>query len=117
MVSPISGKQQVRFLKRFFTGKTLFALVFVCTAALGVLFAAYLLIRQDRVELITQFQSERLKQVNEARRLLVDDLESIDRDLEELSRLLTEGEGADHEAEVRASLTFIDQYKEVALYD
>src|SRR3954469_7043048 len=117
MVSPIGRKPQVRFLNRFFTAKTLLALAIVCVAALGVLVAAYLLIRQDRVELVTQFQSERLKQVLEARRLLLDDLESIDRDLEELSRLLTEGEGADHEAEVRASLTFIDQYKEVALYD
>ena len=53
MVSPIGRKPQVRFLNRFFTGKTLLALAIVCVAALGVLVAAYLLSRQDRVELVT----------------------------------------------------------------
>jgi two-component system sensor histidine kinase/response regulator len=117
MVSPIGRKPQVRFLNRFFTGKTLLALAIVCVAALGVLVAAYLLIRQDRVELVTQFQSERLKQVLEARRLLLDDLESIDRDLDDIAGLLTRDPANDHQPEVRAVLSFIDQYKMVALYD
>ncbi|MEP7120531.1 MAG: response regulator [Byssovorax sp.] len=112
-------KPQVRFVKRFFTGKTLLALIIVCFAALGVLLAAYLLIRQDRVELVTQFQSERLKQVLEARRLLLDELETIDRDLDDMATLLTDDKAADHQhqAELHAVLTFIDQYKMVALYN
>jgi two-component system sensor histidine kinase/response regulator len=117
MPSPSGRKPQVRFLKRFFTGKTLLALVIVCVAALGVLFAAYLLIRQDRVELVTQFQSERLKQVLEARRLLLDDLESIDRDLDDIAALVTRDAADAHEGEVLTVLSFIDQYKMVAVYD
>jgi len=117
-MTPLTGrKPQVRFLKRFFTGTTLVALVVVCTAALGVLLAAYLLIRQDRIELVTQFQSERLKQVLEAKRLLLDDLESIDRDLDDMATLLAGEPAVDHRAEVRAALSFISQYKVVALYD
>src|SRR6187402_1717538 len=104
MVSPIGRKPQVRFLNRFFTGKTLLALAIVCVAALGVLLAAYLLIRQDRVELVTQFQSERLKQVLEARRLLLDELETIDRDLDDMATLLTDEHSRDREAEVHAVL-------------
>lgn len=110
-------KPQVRFLKRFFTGTTLVALAVVCAAAFGVLLAAYLLIRQDRIELVNQFQSERLKQVLEARRLLLDDLESIDRDLDDMATLLANEPAAEHRAEVRAALSFINQYKLVALYD
>ena len=117
MPSTIGRKPQVRFVKRFFTGKTLLALILVCFAALGVLLAAYLLIRQDRVELVTQFQSERLKQVLEARRLLLDELETIDRDLDDMATLLTEDSAADHQAEIHTVLMFIDQYKMVALYN
>jgi two-component system, sensor histidine kinase and response regulator len=117
MPSTIGRKPQVRFVKRFFTGKTLLALIFVCLAALGVLLAAYLLIRQDRVELVTQFQSERLKQVLEARRLLLDELETIDRDLDDMASLLTDDSARDRQAEVHAVLMFIDQYKMVALYN
>ena len=117
MPSSTGRKPQVRFLKRFFTGTTLLALVVVCAAAFGVLLAAYLLIRQDRIELVTQFQSERLKQVQEARRLLLDDLESIDRDLDDMAALLTSEPAVENRAQVRASLSFIGQYKLVALYD
>jgi signal transduction histidine kinase/DNA-binding response OmpR family regulator len=117
MAEPIRRKPQVRFVRRFFTGKTLIALIFVFFAALGVLLAAYLLIRQDRVELVNQFEAERLTQVREARRLLLDELETIDRDLDDLASLLTEDPPADHRAEVRAILTFIDGYKLVGLYD
>ncbi len=117
MPSSIGRKPQVRFLKRFFTGTTLIALAVVCAAALGVLLAAYLLIRQDRIELVTQFQSERLKQVLEARRLLLDDLESIDRDLDEMATLLVSEPAVEHRAQVRAALSFITQYQIVALYD
>src|SRR5690349_20199909 len=117
MMSPSGRKPPVRFVKRFFTGKTLLALILVCFAALGVLLAAYLLIRQDRVELGTQFQSERLKQVLEERRLLLDELETIDRDLDDIAMLLTDDAAVDHQREVRSVLTFIDQYKLVGLYD
>ena len=117
MSSTIRQKPQVRFTSRFFTGKTLIALIFVLVAALGVLAAAYLLIREDRIELVNQFQAERLTQVLEARRLLLDDLDSVDRDLDEIASMLTRDEPADHRAEVRAILTFIDAYKMVGLYD
>jgi two-component system, sensor histidine kinase and response regulator len=114
MAPTIRRTQPVRFL---FRGKTLLSLLLVCAAAAGVLFTAYQLMKQDRGGLVSQFQAERLVQVKEARRLLLEDLNALDRDLDRMAELVTADPADDHRAEVRAVLTYIEQYKELQVFD
>jgi signal transduction histidine kinase/CheY-like chemotaxis protein/HPt (histidine-containing phosphotransfer) domain-containing protein len=86
-------------------------------AAVGVLVAAFRLIQRDRVELIVQFQEERLDRIKEARQLLVDDLASIERDLSQISAMLQHDPASARQRELETVLAFVEQYKRVELYD
>jgi two-component system sensor histidine kinase/response regulator len=114
---PSAGSAQARFLRRFFTRRIVLALILMCAAAVGVLFAAYRLILRDRAEIIVQFQGERLDQVKEARKLLINDLATIERDLAQPGDILRQAPGPDQHRQIETVLTFMDQYKRVELYD
>jgi two-component system, sensor histidine kinase and response regulator len=124
---PTSSRAPSRSIRRFFTSRIILALVLVCVAAASVLFAAYRLILRDRVELIVQFQSERLEQVNAARQLLLNDLDNVERDLVQMSDMLHRyaplgpafqvERDHQHKREIETLFAFEEQYKRLERYE